>query len=181
MDDRETGQAVRVAATADGTLTYLVDMPPEALPAVRLRDLAAAWDAARGAALAQRWGSARLVRFLRPDGSCTDLALRDADAACWADAVDATVGLRSAYGLSLCLRLLALVDLLARAAWTASLVALRRDGAQVDHGLMQLAASSPLTGDAGFDETAIRTSLAARVAGRLAAPDASHTRSGYTP
>ena len=61
------------------------------------------------------WGAVRGFRFRRPDGSYTDLALADRDARCWAGAVDRTAGLTSSYGLSLCLRLLALVDLLARA------------------------------------------------------------------
>ncbi len=90
---------IRVAVGADGARTYLVDLPPEALPAVRRRDLAAAWDAARQAATDSAWGVARGFRFRRPDGSVLDLALRDRDAACWAGAVDLTVGMETTYGL----------------------------------------------------------------------------------
>ena len=114
------------ARRADGTLTYLVDLPPEALPPVRGRDLEAAWDAAREAAGAAMWGAARLFRFRRADGSFTDLALADPDACCWAGAVEDSVGMGTSYGLSLCLRLLALVDLLARAPWAAGLCILGR-------------------------------------------------------
>ena len=50
----------------DGSLTYLVDVPPEALPPVRRRDLERAWYAARDAALAQHWGVNRFFRFRAP-------------------------------------------------------------------------------------------------------------------
>ena len=152
MHDQPHASPVRVQTRPDGALIYLVALPPEALPPVRPRDLAAAWDAARAAALDERWGTARLFRFRRADGSALDLALGDADACCWAGAVDGTVGMASPYGLSLCLRLLALVDLLARAAWAGSLVALRRDGAALAPALMQAASMQPLTSEARFDE-----------------------------
>src|SRR5258708_11322450 len=99
MDSGEPARAVQVGATADGTLTYLVALPPEALPPVRLRDLAAAWDAARSAAITASWGTVRLFRFRRADGSVTDLALADPDACCWAGAVDGTVRMQTAYRL----------------------------------------------------------------------------------
>src|SRR5436309_72482 len=115
MNETPKTRAVRVQASRDGTVSYLVDVPPEALPVVRRRDLAAAWDAARAAATAADWGTPRFFRFRRADGTSTDLALADPDACCWAGAVDMTVGMNTSYGLSLCLRLLALVDLLATA------------------------------------------------------------------
>ena len=40
---------IRVAEAASGARTYLIDLPPEALPPVRPRDLHAAWDSARAA------------------------------------------------------------------------------------------------------------------------------------
>src|SRR5271163_3003304 len=67
MESGEPARAVQVGAAADGTLTYLVALPPEALPPVRPRDLAAAWDAARNAAITARWGTTRLFRFRRAD------------------------------------------------------------------------------------------------------------------
>jgi hypothetical protein len=157
MESDEPTRAVRVGAAADGTLTYLVELPPEALPPVRARDLAAAWDAARSAAITARWGMARLFRFRRADGSVTDLVLADADARCWAGAVDGTVGMQTAYGLSLCLRLLALVDLLGRARWADTLFTVKRDGAELHQALLHGAATAPLTNDARFDEAEIRT------------------------
>ena len=151
---------VRVGATTDGSVTYLIDLPPESLPPVRSRDLEAAWEAAREAALNSRWGRARGFRFRRHDGSYTDLALSDRDAGCWAGAVDAIVGMHTSYGLSLCLRLLALVDLLSRARWGAGLFRLGRAGAELHPSLVRTAASAPLTADARFDETGFRDRLA---------------------
>ena len=99
MEPSEHRSSVRIGAGPDGSLTYFVELPPEDLPPVHRRDLERAWYAARGAALAQRWGVARFFRFQRPDGSYGDLALADRDACCWADAVDGMVGLRNSYGL----------------------------------------------------------------------------------
>lgn len=151
--------SLHIGQALDGTLTYLVDRPPAALPPVHGRDLAAAWDAARDAALGAVWGTGRRFRFRQPDGTFTDLALHDRDARCWAGAVEMTAGLQTLYGLSLCLRLLALVDLLARASWTNSLCQLRRNGAELHPALLRAAASVELTNDARFDETSFRAGL----------------------
>jgi hypothetical protein len=159
------GQMIRIGDGPGGAVTYLVALPPEALPSVGKRDLELAWYAARNAAIAQDSGAARAFRFTRPDGSHTDLALSDRDARCWAGAVDRSVGLRSTKGLSLCLRLLALVDLLARAAWIQPLFKLARDGTEFHPALLRTAASQPLTNEARFDEAEFRTRLARFVTG----------------
>jgi hypothetical protein len=159
MQAREHPSSVHVGAGPDGTLTYMVEMPPEALPPVRGRDLERVWYAARDAAMNERWSVPRGFRFRRADGSYTDLALADADACCWAGAVDLTVGITSSYGMSLCLRLLALIDLLARAPWAAPLWRLQCDGADLHPNLLRTAASAPLTADARFDETRFRFTL----------------------
>jgi hypothetical protein len=151
---------IQVAATADGTLTYLVALPPEDLPAVRARDLDAAWHRARAAAIGAQWGALRLFRFRRADGSHTDLALADPDAACWAAAADTVAPLAGAYGLSLCLRLLALVALMARTPWARPWFTLRRDGADIAPALLAAAAQAPLTREALFDPDALRAKLA---------------------
>lgn len=150
---------IRVGQAEDGTLTYLVDLPPEALPPVRSRDLAAAWDAAREAAAGAVWGAGRLFRFRGACGGSTDLALHDRDARCWAGAVDRTVGIQTSYGLSLCLRLLALVDLLGRASWTAALFELGRAGTELHPALLRTAATRPLTSEARFDESSFRAAV----------------------
>ena len=156
---------IRTARLQDGTLTYLVDLPPEALPPVRGRDLAEAWEQAREAACGAAWGAARLFRFRRPDGGTTDLALSDEDACCWAAAVDATVGIGTSYGLSLCLRLLALVDLLGRASWPSQLFRIGRNGATLHPALLATAAEAPLDADARFDEARFRARLSCAVTG----------------
>jgi hypothetical protein len=176
------GGPIRVGGTPDGLVTYLVDLPPEALPTVCRRDLERAWYAARDAALAERQGAVRGFRFNRPDGSHTDLALADRDARCWVGAVDMTVGIATANGLSLCLRLLALIDLLARAPWARSLLHLARDGAEFHPALLKAAASQPLTREARFDETGFRTRLSRFAGGfQIEAPEAVPRLSGAHP
>jgi hypothetical protein len=173
---------IRVGGTPGGLVTYLVDLPPEALPTVCKRDLERAWYAARDAALAERQGAVRGFRFNRPDGSHTDLALADRDARCWVGAVDLTVGIANTNGLSLCLRLLALIDLLARAPWARSLLYLARDGAEFHPALLKTAASQPLTRDARFDETGFRTRLSRFAGGfQIEASEAAPRLSGAHP
>jgi hypothetical protein len=149
---------VHIGATADGTLTYLIDHPPSDLPAVRGRDLEAAWDLARDAANRAAWGVDRAFRFRTADGNWTDLALHDTDARCWASAVDRAVGLQTAYGLSVCLRLLALIAFLARTPWTAALIDLSQE-AELHPALLRLAAEARLTDDATFDEHGFKKTL----------------------
>lgn len=159
MEPSEHPASVHIGTGADGSLTYLVDVPPEDLPPVHRRDLERAWYAARDAALSDRWSVIRGFRFRREDGTFSDLALADPDACCWAGAVDRTLGMRNSYGLSVCLRLLALVDLLARVRWADSLCLLRRDGAELHPVLLRAAASTPLTAEARFDEAGFRGRL----------------------
>lgn len=152
-------QAIRIAQGPDGSLAYAISLPPEAMPPVRPRDLAAAWSAAREAADAGAWGPARFLRFARADGSTTDLALADADAACWAEAVDLVAGLASLSGMALCLRLLALVEVMGRARWMAGLFAIGAEGAELHPALLRAAAEMPLDAGARFDEAALRRLL----------------------
>jgi hypothetical protein len=158
--DREaSGGTIRVGGDPNGLLTYLIDLPPEALPSVCKRDLERAWYAAREAALAERQGAVRGFRFNRPDGSHTDLALADRDARC--------------------LRLLALIDLLAHAPWARSLFHLARDGAEFHPALLKAAASQPLTRDARFDEAGFQSRLSRFVSGfQIEAPQVAPRLSG---
>ena len=158
---------IRVGTGPDGSLTYLVDLPPEALPPVTRRDLEHAWHAARRAALAGQWGAVRVFRFRRPEGGHSDLVLADRDASCWAGALDARHSMATRQGLSLCLRLLALIDLLAQSPWAVPLLRLARDGAEPDPALLAVAATEPLTPEARFDQTGFRARLARHTAHRL--------------
>lgn len=165
MDPRAQTPSIRVGTSPDGSVTYLVAVPPEALPPVGKRDLERAWHTARHAALGQRWGVIRGFRFNRPDGTHTDLALADPDAACWVAAIDEAVGIGTSHGMSLCLRLLALIELLAHAHWARPLFTLDRGGADLHPALLRTAATISLTKDARFDEAGFRRCLSRYVAG----------------
>jgi hypothetical protein len=167
MEAFDLNAPIRVGAASDGSLTYLVDVPPEALPPVTRRDLERAWYAARRAALAEQWGAVRIFRFCREDGGHSDLVLADRDASCWAGALDAIYGMRTRQGLSLCLRLLALIDLLAHSPWAVPLVRLARDGAEPDPALLLAAATEPLTQEARFDQAGFRARLSRYTSRRL--------------
>lgn len=151
---------IELATDRSGALIYQVGMSPDALPPVRTGDLAEGWDAARRAAAAARWGEPRMFRF-RPDGDDpVDLALNDDDAACWAEAIDAAWGLQTAYGLSLCLRLLGLVALLSDSPTLRALCPLSRAGMTLNPALIRAAASIPLSTRGHLDEVQVRAHLA---------------------
>ena len=134
---RASSGTIRVGGDPDGLLTYLIDLPPEALPSVCKRDLERAWYAAREAALAERQGAVRGFRFNRPDGSHTDLALADRDARCWVGAVDRMVGIANASG-PFAVPASAGPDRPAgRAPWARSLFHLARDGAEFHPALLE--------------------------------------------
>ncbi|TCZ66842.1 hypothetical protein [Roseicella aquatilis] len=154
---------IRVARTPSGALTYAVPVPPEHLPAVPPEDLLAAWSLARRAAALHLWGPPRLLRFARPGGEATEIAIADADAGCWAEAIDNGIGLGTLAGLALCLRLLALVEVLARVPALAPLFDVTPDGIDLHPALLDAAARLPLDAGARFDEAAIRRLLSSRL------------------
>jgi hypothetical protein len=65
---------------------------------------------------------------------------------------------RWTYGLSVCLRLLALIEFLARTPWTAGLIDLSHE-AELHPALLRLAAEARLTDDATFDEHGFKKTL----------------------
>ena len=153
-------RVITVGETRAGCLTYRVGLGVEQLPPVAGRELQNAWDAA--------WGVARLFRFERPDvgdepAEPVDLVLADPDACAWAGAIDAREGLGNPRGLSLCLRLLALVELIGRAAWASALCRIRPEGAELHPALLDAAARLPLTREGRLDETIIRESVGGRL------------------
>lgn len=176
-----TDRTVAVRQDPNGVALYLIGVAPDQLPPVRARDLAAAWDAARSAALDDEWGAARLFRFAPPDSAAFDFALVDADACCWTQAVAATQGLGHAYGISVCLRLLGLVHLLADAAWARPLFSIGRDGTRIAPALLAAVALLRLTTDARLDQAAVRTACRANLSlpSRTGYQNASHP--GATP
>jgi hypothetical protein len=170
------GMSARVSAAIHasvgpcGTTTYLVAVPPEHLPAVRHTDLARAWDAARQAAAQDNPGAVREIVFRRDGGAFTRLVLADPDARCWAQAVDAMTRLNTLQGMALCLRLLALVELLARAPGLACLYRLRAGTAELHPALLRAAAGLALDPAGLFDEAALRRQLPVGFAAELHAP-----------
>jgi hypothetical protein len=153
-------QPIRTEAGPGGEILHLVPHRAAILPAVTKRDLEQAWDAAREAAQAPHFAAAtHYFRFAQGAAPPLDLVLNDPDAAAWAGAVDRLADLSTAHGISVCLRLLALVELMGRAAWTRAWFSLSRAGLEFHPALLQAAALSPLTDTGGFAETALRALL----------------------
>ncbi len=158
---------VRIHPGPAGARLYEVPLGPESLPPVESRDLIGAWDAAREAAEREDWGEARAVLFRRAGGSATELVIADADARCWAAAVDHAVGLDTLYGLALCFRLLGLIELLASCPWARGLFDVAPDGTTLHPALLAAAARAPLEADGRFDHAGIRRALATRLTGSV--------------
>jgi hypothetical protein len=133
---------VRVGRGRDGTLTYALALGPEDLPPIPARDLEAAWDAARTVPAGDAVG--RAFRFEGKAGPL-DLSLRSAAARRWAASVDGVAGLHTCRGVSLCLRVLALVELMARAPGRASL----------RPALLRAVATARLTADGQLDPASV--------------------------
>ena len=150
---------IRLIPSRDGALTYAIPFPPEETPAVTARDLLHAWEAARDAAGAETWGSPRRLVFRRTDGEAMELLLADADAACWAEAVDARHGLATTQGLAICLRLLALIDSMGRMGRLKVFFTLSASGADLHPALLRAAASLPLDPVGRFDEAGLTALL----------------------
>jgi len=142
-----------VAAGADG-IAYFVSAPPAALPSVSKRDLEQAWEAAQ-TLLADP--PARIFIFPGAEAPI-ELQLNDPDADAWAAAVDRAIGLDSAHGISVCLRLIALIGGLAQFGWAREWFGPKMS---VRAELLTAASLAPLTEAGGFDETALRALLPA--------------------
>lgn len=154
-----SGQEIRTETGPDGEVLHLVPFGPPKLPAVSRRHLEQAWDAARGAA--GRGGPARSRGFrFHGGGTPVDLVLGDRDAACWAGGVERVADLSTAYGVSLCLRLLGLVQVMGDAEWARPWFSVSRgSGAKIHPALLRAAASAPLTATGGFAESSLRALL----------------------
>jgi hypothetical protein len=155
--------AIRVAEDAAGGLAYAIPFPPENLPPVRPGALLAAWDAARAAAAAGSWGAPRTLVFRREGAEPLVLAIADRDARCWAAAVDRRADLSTTEGLALCLRLLALIEVLPRAGFLAGLFDITTEGIDLHPALLGAAAAMPLDAGARFDAAALRRLLSRRL------------------
>ena len=141
-----------------GEIRLALSEPPSALPCVTKRDLEQAWEIAQAGGV-PAMGAPRIRFAAQPP---VELVLEDRDAAAWVSAVERGIGLSSAYGVSVCLRLLALVALMAQAGWVRDWFALGRAGTEIRPELLRAAALVRLNESGGFDETAIRALLPAR-------------------
>jgi len=151
---------LRTQTTADGKIFRLIPNPPAGLPAVTKRDLEQAWEAAHSAASAPAPLTATHgFRFQNGTAAPLDFILTDRDAASWAGGIDNIADLSTAHGVSVCLRLMALVELMSRAVWTRPWFTLTRAGLTFHPALLTAAALTPLTETGGFVETALRALL----------------------
>lgn len=170
MDDDD----IRVVPEAGGCLTYAVRGMPGGLPAVPPAALLVAWQAAHRHAAAGQAGPPRRLLFLREDGEATAIAIADRDARSWAEAVDRAADLGTRRGLALCLRLLALVEVMTRSTWLAGLFDVTAEGVDLHPALLRAAATMPLDAGARFDAAALRgllsRSLPVRAPARAGAP-----------
>ncbi len=157
------GEKIRTEAGPQGEILHLVPFLPAALPPVTKRDLEQAWEAARAAALTPPAHSAKThaFRFLQAPAPPLDLVITDTDAASWAAAIDRIAGLSTAHGISICLRLLALFQLMATEVWVRHWFKLDRAGLEFHPALLQAAALSPLTPTGAFAETTLQALLPA--------------------
>jgi hypothetical protein len=166
MADEHPSSSVEVRDCGPDHVLYRVAVPPADMPPVPVKKLEAAWDAARAHSLSANWGAQRSFRFRTSNGETADFDLVDRDARCWAGAVDDVTDLATLGGVSLCLRLLALVQLLATAPWAKPYLSSKRDGTRIDRALMRAAARADLTDEARFDEVSLRRNLPARLSNR---------------
>ncbi len=160
---RPVSTDIGVARGPDGALLYAVPFAPESTPPVPTGALLAAWDAAREGAVARRRGPERRLRFASPEP--VELLLSDPDARCWAEAIDDAADLGTPAGLSVFLRLLALLDAMGRLSWLRDLFAVEAGGTLLHPSLLAAAASLPLDRAARLDEGTLRRRLARLPAG----------------
>jgi hypothetical protein len=143
----------------DGATLHLVPIAPERLPKVAVRDLERAWhDAhrhAHHAAKQQKSAPRRAFRF----ATGAAITLTDDDARLWASAIDQSSDLSTAHGISVCLRLLGLIALIAAAEWCSPHVQFRGDGCPVDARLLKAAALATLNPDGALDPIAVQNLL----------------------
>jgi hypothetical protein len=157
----------RDARTDDAQGQFPVQMigtAPQGLPPVASKHLLAAWDLASDGARAGSGNPIRAFGFSPGAGQPTALMLADRDAACWAGAIGREMNFGTSYGLSICMRLLALVHLLGRQEWAARLALLPGQGIRLDPALLRAAAEAGLTEDAQFDEQDLLSRLQTRAA-----------------
>ena len=143
---------MRIDRQPGGVLLYTIHHSAGELPSVTVRDLQNAYGLVGLPPLHP--DEPRCFHFNNGDGSTTRLQLFDPDACSWAAALEESYGLQSTYALAVLCRLLALVNLLKDAQWTADLVDRQRGSLKVGRALLAVAASIPLSANVSFDMAA---------------------------
>lgn len=133
------------------------------LPSVRSIDLNSAWQTASEASEAtfdRGESSPEGVLFHTETGDIIDFEFDDYDALCWAAAIHHTFDLTTIRGLSLCFRMLALYQLMAKQNWARPLFTFdRRKNLKIDKALLSAAAITPLLENGTFDGETIRREI----------------------
>ena len=148
---------------ASGRITILVTCPIQDLPAVRPAELKQAWDTA---SVAVRQGL-RLtdndpygLAFKDRSGQSVDLIFHDSDAHLWAVAIHRAFDLSTIKGLSLCLRMLALYQLMAGQSWARCCFKVDKNRPiTIENRLLREAALTNLTETGGFDQAALKRQI----------------------
>ncbi len=156
-----SGGQIRTEYGPGGEVLHVIPGAPADLPPVSKFHLEQAWEAARAASFAH--AQIHGFRFDAADGAPFELLLADRDAASWTGSVERVADLSTAYGVSLCLRLLALVALMGSAQWLRPWFTLQAGHADIHPALLQAASVAPLTPDGGFAETSLRALLPAGI------------------
>lgn len=130
------------------------------LPAVRSIDLNFAWETA-SAATEDRFqrdeNDPEGIIFDTQGGDLIEFKFDDYDALCWATAIHRSFELTTLRGLSLCFRMLALYQLMAKYNWARTLFSFdRRKSLWIDKALLSAAAITPLLEDGTFNSEDIR-------------------------
>ena len=150
--------AIRTKIGPGGEVLHVVPGAPPDLPPVSRFHLEQAWDAARAASAGLAPPRTHGFRF-NGGAAPLNLLLADRDAASWTHGVERIADFSTAYGISLCLRLLALVALMGQVEWLRPWFSLGRGRADIHPALLQAAALAPLTPEGGFAETSLRALL----------------------
>lgn len=157
----------------DGRTMITAQFGPQDLPAVRSAELSDTWATASASAdTAFHMGASdpEGVIFQGENSHLVEFEFDDYDALCWATAIHRSFDLTTIKGLSLCFRMLALYQLMARNHWARELFTFdRRNSLKIDKALLSAAAVTPLCEDGSFDGETIRKETSAE---QLSAPSA---------
>ena len=144
----------------DGRKMVCAPFGAQALPPVGISDLGKAWEVASMAAedgLVTEDTDPEGVVFKDKYGDAIQLEFDDFDALCWATAINRSYGLTTVKGLSLCLRMLALYQVMAESPWALTFFTFdRKNRLKIDKALMAAAAVTQLTADGRFDADGIQ-------------------------